>query len=1142
MSHYKQHSKISSSRLIAASCALSLILLTACSGGDNSPAAAGINTSKLTAVDDNYDIDGTIGSSVLTVLDNDSFGDDATVSTISSPSNGGTASIAPDGQSIVYTAASGYSGLDSFSYSLTDSSGNVSIGQVTLSISNAVSLNIPPLAVADVYTVITDSSNNTLSVLANDTDANGDTISLTSATIGLSVPPTSGETVTADLVNGLVSYTPPPSFIGVQTIHYSITDGNGGVVSSTATITVGPVAAGPVTIADIYTVTTNANANDFDVLANDIDLANGGLTLTGATLDASIPGPSGSAVAVIGNQLRYTPATDFIGVDSVSYQITDVNGQNATGLVTFTVTPLAAPPAALPDVTTVQPDSTSNSINALANDVDLSSTGLTIQSVTSIVSVPAGANSTATTNGSTISYNPAAGFVGVETLSYTIEDGNGETATGIITVTVVGLPAALPPVAIADVANVGADSSNNSINVLSNDIDPAENGLTITSVNSLASAPLGANSTTSTDGNTVSYTPASGFIGVETLSYNIEDANGATATAAITIVVTGLPTALPPVAVPDVSVVNANSTDNSLTPLANDVDSSSTGLTITTAAVSNSLPAGNSGSVSTNGTTLTYTPANGFSGVETINYSITDGNGATASSAVTITVSPLPLPPVAVADIATVLAESSNNSIQALANDADVASAGLTITNVSTVTTLPAGSSGTTSTDGSSISYTPAPGFAGVETLSYEITDGNGNTATAVVTVTVTPLAAPPVATADLATVNQDSSDNTISPVNNDVDIAGGGLTLTNVSSLSTIPAGNAGSVNASGNNINYSPATGFAGVELLQYQIADNNGATATGLITVTIVPSPVTPSPLATPDVASVTQDSSNNVLDVLANDIDPASGGLTLTGVSVQADLPNVGGHAASLSGNQISFTPAAGYSGVVTLQYTLQDSNSTSANGLATITVTPAAAAAPPVPVADLATVNQNSSDNLISVLANDIDSAGGGLTLTGVSVASDVPTTGGHSASVNGTQVSFSPATGFVGLVTVTYTVEDNNGNSASGNAVITVNALPITLPPLAVPDTGSMTNAAASSFDVLSNDIDPASGGLTLSNVSITLETLPPLVGSNSVAVVANQLQVTPATGYSGIISISYEIEDTNGSTSSSTAVITVTP
>lgn len=88
-------------------------------------------------------------------------------------------------------------------------------------------------------------------------------------------------------------------------------------------------------------------------------------------------------------------------------------------------------------------------------------------------------------------------------------------------------------------------------------------------------------------------------------------------------------------------------------------------------------------------------------------------------------------PPIANDDAVTVLVDSVDNIIDVLADDFDPEGDPLTIINVTSA------ANGTVTTNGSVVLYTPTYGFAGIDTFTYTISDGNGGTDTADVRVTV---------------------------------------------------------------------------------------------------------------------------------------------------------------------------------------------------------------------------------------------------------------------------------------------------------------------------------------------------------------------------------------------------------------------
>ncbi|WP_259544469.1 Ig-like domain-containing protein [Shewanella baltica] len=157
-------------------------------------------------------------------------------------------------------------------------------------------------------------------VLANDTDSDGDALTVTQVTSEF------GTAVI--LANQQLSYTPATDFIGTDVLVYSITDGKGGTASSELTVIVSGNTA-PTTVND-SAATDDRTSLLLDVLINDSDPDGNALTLVSATAQQG-------AVSVESNKLRYIPKAGFDGVDTVSYQISDGLGGEATGQVLITV-------------------------------------------------------------------------------------------------------------------------------------------------------------------------------------------------------------------------------------------------------------------------------------------------------------------------------------------------------------------------------------------------------------------------------------------------------------------------------------------------------------------------------------------------------------------------------------------------------------------------------------------------------------------------------------------------------------------------------------------------------------------------------------------------------------------------------------
>jgi hypothetical protein len=187
----------------------------------------------------------------------------------------------------------------------------------------AVQLNGNTLPVAvDDQTSTKENTTVVVNVLANDTDADGDTLTVSQA-VG------SFGTVTI-LADQQLSYTPEVDFAGVDTVVYSVTDGKGGTASAELVVDVFSNNA-PIAVDDVA-ATNDKTAVLIAVLTNDRDADGNTLTVSEARAE------QGSVMIEADQRLRYTPKVGFAGVDTISYKVTDGEGGEASAKVRVTVT------------------------------------------------------------------------------------------------------------------------------------------------------------------------------------------------------------------------------------------------------------------------------------------------------------------------------------------------------------------------------------------------------------------------------------------------------------------------------------------------------------------------------------------------------------------------------------------------------------------------------------------------------------------------------------------------------------------------------------------------------------------------------------------------------------------------------------
>lgn len=298
-------------------------------------------------------------------------------------------------------------------------------------------------------------------------------------------------------------------------------------------------------------------------------------------------------------------------------------------------------------------------------------------------------------------YTPQSDFNGTDTFVYAISDGD-LTDTGRVTITVNAVNDS--PIAVDDMGSTNEDVAV-TIDVVSNDTDV---DLDTLSVNAVSGASNGLVSIS--DSTTVIYTPTTNFNGTDSFDYAVTDGTF-TDTGRVTITIHAVNDA--PVAVDDSSSTNEDEavTINVIT---NDTDVEMDSLSVS--AVGNA----SNGLVSINGSTaIIYTPTLNFNGIDTFEYTVSDGH-LTATGAVTVTIVAQPDPVIANDDsditlVSTALVIAAPGVV---ANDADPDGSATVA-----LATGPSNGSVTLGTDGS-FTYTPIAGFVGTDRFTYTLSNG----------------------------------------------------------------------------------------------------------------------------------------------------------------------------------------------------------------------------------------------------------------------------------------------------------------------------------------------------------------------------------------------------------------------------------
>jgi len=582
------------------------------------------------ANDDFFTVKGDSSANVLTVLDNDTvlsgIGGSLSIVSVDTPNHGGTVSIAPMHDSLNYAPQVTFSGIETFTYTMSDGKGGYDFATVSVKVQVNKLNGIFP-ANSDHFTVAKGTSA-VLDVLANDV-LRPDTI--TDVIVSSVSSPTHGSAA-PNATSDRILYAPVATFVGDDTFNYQISAG-GVVTTGVVTITVVDRNNGLNINEDVFTVLENSGGNLLDVLANDDILPGPGPALTITALRTN--GVMGTvSITPAGDRVRYVPPQDFVGDDSFNYDIADAVGGTAMALVRVHV--VASAFAANDDIFTVPINSANVSLPVLVNDSLVPNFGQSLQITTVGIGSNApnrGATVTIDDSGTHLIYTPVAIAPTnlaerLETFSYEISYGTLERAVGHVTVRLINRTNVLEPA--DDAFSIARNSVANVLPVLANDhiLPNTNNNLHLVRVID----PPSQGGTVSIGGDALVYTPRLGFIGREMFSYEIGDTEGGSGSANVTVDVVGL------FAGADTFSVLTDTTANPLDVLANDNILPENGSIYTITSFDD--PPGGSVSLSGPGPNnwLLYTPRPGFFGADHFRYYIVDNTGGTLGQDVTVNV------------------------------------------------------------------------------------------------------------------------------------------------------------------------------------------------------------------------------------------------------------------------------------------------------------------------------------------------------------------------------------------------------------------------------------------------------------------------------------------------------------------------
>jgi len=1035
----------------------------------------------------------------------------------------GSATMNADTGRFQYLPDPDFSGVDTFIYRIFQLETGISDeAEVTLRV------NGPPIPGPDFYQIDEDSEISIVSPLANDTDPDGDPLTLVHT--GMSAfsrsPRVRAVTLTAsdETPSAETRLQSLNHFYGTVAITtgYRVTDGHA-ETTGTITIEVQPAPDAPIARPDEFLIAKDTslviNNPDAGVLQNDFDpdfqaqpggtpwFAAQGVDLEPLEIRLINDVDSGSLSLGTRGTILYTPDPGFSGTDRFVYEIVDATGRTSDSTEAIIV--VNSPPEPDDDGYTVNED-TALEVDAaeglLANDSDADGDPLTASFAHPSGNCgPCNGDVVVRPDGS-FTYIPDPDFFGQDAFGYRVRDGVNDQVVAGVTVTV--LPVNDTPRTEPDTYRTPEDEVlvvPEPQGVLRNDREVDGDGLANAEVTAL---PNHGSLEFEPDGR-FSYVPDPDFHGTDQFAYRVFDSTGLSSEDQVEIKITSVND--PPVARDDEYGAEQDSRldiDVEQGVLANDADPDGPELiaTMITPPLRGQLVLDRNGS-------FRYTADDGFSGTDTFTYQVDDGLGAIDSASVAIVISPVEPEVEVQARDDTFVATGAQLEISApgvLDNDTlrgpGTLEAELVVEPEDGVVEL--------SSDGAFIYRAPA-GFEGTDGFTYAARAGD---VVDIARVTLNIFAAannPPLAMGEQYLLLEDEvfeSAAIASLLANDTDPEQDPLRV----ALVEPPLQGELELFADGNFI-YTPEPDHFGEDRIIYRVMD--GELQSDETTATLAVLAVNDPPVAVDDEYRVPQGEILRIepdQGLLANDSDVETGELF-----IEANDPPAHGQITIDLDGSFEYRPDAGFNGTDAFFYVITDLDATdSAEVRIRVESGPNQ-----VPVAEGEHYGVNEDETLTAPAAdhpldNDADPDGDELSVILISV----PENG--ELELTRQTFSYAPDPDYFGTDRFVYRVSD--GLDASGEVEAVVEILPVNDPPAATTDlytTPAGTELVIDSEDgVLQNDLDVEGDPLQAS-----LETVPAHGELDLQATGA--FEYRPVPGFTGRDEFAYLADDSEDAT-----------